>query len=133
MIVGKTVKERKQSLAEIVKKHLNDLGKKAELVFNRVNSAGHRDSVLVESNIGLVHISATSSKDPNEPLLPLNFSRKPQDFLFDKDYVAFGWHTKDNRMLLIFLRSSDVLGKSSITKDEACRIRVKNLSRVFRL
>lgn len=131
MIKGKTKFERKHSVAVLVKDHLSRQGLSAEIIKDRVNSLGHKDLVLVKCDIGLIHVSTCSSKDPNASLITSNFANNSQKFLADKDYVAFGWQTKDKRTLLIFLKASELIGKDSITKAEASRLKVNELSEVY--
>lgn len=133
MISGKTVGERKRSLAELVKSHLNGMGKAAELIYGRVNSAGHKDQVLIDSELGLIHLTATSSDDPNSSLVTGGFKEKEQDYLADKSYVVFGWNTKDRkpRTFLFFVEAKKLIGKEGITKQEVNSLRDRELSVVI--
>ena len=131
MIQGKSVQERKKSLAELVKNHLQDLGKSAELIFSRVNSKGHKDQVLVESEIGLIHVTTSSSNDPNSPLVTGGFKEKEQDFLADKDFVVYGWCAKDGSTFLMFVDPQKLVGKDGISKQEITALRDRELSIVL--
>ncbi len=131
MMNGNSVQERKKSLAELVKAHLESLGKKAELVFNRTNSKGHNDQVVVESEIGLIHLTTSSSIDPNAPLVTADFQDNEQEFLADKDFVVYGWRSKDKRTFLMFVNPSDLLGKNGITKQEITVLRNREFSTVL--
>tara|TARA_R110002060_G_scaffold29939_3_gene40391 strand:+ start:1563 stop:1781 length:219 start_codon:yes stop_codon:yes gene_type:complete len=67
-ISGKNIIERKKSLADLEVLQLTELGHEAKVINNRANSKNHTDRLLVESSIGLVHITALSSTDPNEKI-----------------------------------------------------------------
>ncbi len=109
------------------------MGKSAELVFSRVNSAGHKDQVLVESDLGLIHVTATSSDDPNGSLVTGGFKENEQDYLADKKYVVFGWNTKERRprTFLFFVKAEELVGREGITKLEVNGLRDRELSIVL--
>jgi hypothetical protein len=127
-ILGKDVIERKKSLAELVVSHLTDLGHQAKIIKNRTNSKEHTDRLLVESSIGLVHITALSSKDPNEKI---PYQNNDQRWLADKEYVAVGWNTKDNRTFVFFIKSDDMLGRFDLSKTDLNALRNREYSKVF--
>ncbi|GMG88775.1 hypothetical protein [Biformimicrobium ophioploci] len=133
MILGKTVGERKRSLAELVKNHLIGMGKAAEIIHGRVNSAGHKDQVLIDSEIGLIHLTSTSSDDPNSSLVTGGFKEKEQDYLADKKYVVFGWNAKGlkPRTFLFFVEAKELVGRDGISKQEVNRLRDRQLSTVL--
>jgi hypothetical protein len=131
MIIGNTVQERKKSLAELVKNHLESLGKKAQIIFNRTNSAGHTDQVLIDSDVGLVHLITTSSNNPNASLVTSGFIAKEQDFLSDKTYICYGWVARDKRTFLMFVEPHNILGLEGISKQQIGKLRNKELSAVF--
>lgn len=125
---GKDVIERKKSLADLVISRLEGLGHKTRLVKNRTNSKNHTDRILVESDIGLIHVTALSSKDPNEKI---PYQNNDQRWLADKSYVAVGWNTKDNRTFVFFIKAEDMLGKYDLSKTDLNSLRDKSLSIVF--
>ena len=131
MISGSTVVARKKSLAAIVAAHLNAIGETAKVVEARPNSEGHLDVVVVESSIGLVHLTASVSKDPNASMPVANFKDGRQAFLADKAYIAFGWNAKDDRTLVFFVQSERVRGKDSLTKAEIRSIAEQHLNAVL--
>lgn len=131
MIIGNTVQERKKSVANLVKDHLNSLGKEAELLFNVTNSVGHKDMVVVKSDVGLIHITTTSSNDPNASLVTGGFKDNEQDFLSDKDYVCYGWVTKDKRTFLMFVEPKEIVGIDGISKQKITSLRNRELSVVI--
>ena len=118
MINGKTVLERKKCLAALVARHLASLGHTASIVEGRVNSQGHTDRVLVESSIGLVHITASVNREPEGSIPTSDFEDASQAFLADKDFVAYGWNTKDDRTMIMFVPVADVLGNKSLSKNQ---------------
>lgn len=130
MIKGDTVHERKLSLAEIVKDHLNKLGKNAELVFNQTNSAGHTDRVLVKSDIGIIHLTTTSSNDPNASLVTGGFIEKEQDFIKDKSFICYGWVAKDKRTFIMFVEPKNIGGLEGISKQQITKLRNREFSTV---
>lgn len=130
-IVGETVSKRKRRLADLVKEHLHSLGYSAETVDNRKNAAGHTDQVVVDSDIGLVHISFSSSLEPNASISAGDYVEGNQDFLVDKSYVAFGWNTKDGRTMIMFIHVNAVQGRLSLTKSEIKELRNRELSTVL--
>jgi len=131
LIIGNTVQERKKSVANLVKDHLNSLGKEAELLFNVTNSVGHKDMVVVKSDVGLIHITTTSSNDPNASLVTGGFKDNEQDFLSDKDYVCYGWVTKDKRTFLMFVEPKEIVGIDGISKQKITSLRNRELSVVI--
>ena len=134
MLVGTTVSERKKCLAELVAKHLNEFfnSDDSEVVKSRVNSAGLKDQVVVESkNLGLIHLTATGSVEPNDTLVTCDFEDGNQNFLADKSYVAYGWNSRDGRTFLMFVKSENVAGKQGLTKSEIKEISEKKLNKVY--
>lgn len=127
-ILGTDAMERKKSLADLVISHLTELGHEATLLRNRTNSKEHTDRILIDSNIGLVHVTALSSKDPNEKI---PYQKNDQRWLADKSYVAIGWNTKDNRTFLFFIKAEDMLGKFDLSKTDLNSMRDRTLSKVF--
>ncbi|WP_017909280.1 hypothetical protein [Xanthomonas sp. SHU 199] len=118
MIAGKSKLDRKKNLASIVAGHLVSLGHTASVVEGRVNSAGHRDQVLVDSAIGLVHVTASSNTEPNGSILCSDIEDGDQSFLADKEVVAFGWNTGDGRTTVMLVPAEAVRGNKSMTKDQ---------------
>tara|TARA_R110001599_G_scaffold58612_9_gene162321 strand:+ start:11215 stop:11613 length:399 start_codon:yes stop_codon:yes gene_type:complete len=131
MITGNTVHERKESLAELVKNHLNKLGKSAEIILNRTNSAGHTDRVLVKSEIGFIHITTTSFSDPNASLVTGGFVEKEQDFAEDKAFICYGWVTRDKRTFLMFVEPKHIIGLERISKQQITKLRNREFSKVI--
>lgn len=131
LITGNTIAKRKRALAEIVVRHLSGLGHHAELVEGRTNSSGHRDTVVVESSIGFVHVAASGSTAPNDTIRAAGYSDGDQTFLAEKSYVAFGWNTKDGRTMVMFVPASDIAGKASLPKSEIKRLSIPALSAVL--
>ncbi|WP_312961139.1 hypothetical protein [Stutzerimonas nitrititolerans] len=131
LIIGDTVSKRKRCLAELVKEHLIALGHEAELVENRTNSAGHTDQVIVDSSIGIIHVSASSSLEPNASIRAGDYQEGCQDFLVDKKYIAFGWNTKDKRTIIMFVHAKEIEGKSSLTKNEIKQLSERILNKVL--
>jgi hypothetical protein len=131
LIVGDTVSKRKRCLAELVKKHLIALGHEAKLIDNRTNSAGHTDQVIVDSSLGIIHVSASSSLEPNASIRAADYQEGGQSFLVDKKYVAFGWNTKDKRTIIMFVNSKEVDGKPSLTKNEIKQLSERALNKVL--
>lgn len=130
-IVGDTISKRKRCLAELVKEHLISLGHEAEVIENRTNSAGHTDQVVVESSIGIIHVSASSSLEPNACIRAADYQEGGQAFLVDKKYVAFGWNTKDRRTIVMFVQAKAVEGKPSLTKIEIYKLSERALNKVL--
>jgi len=127
-ISGKDVMARKQCLADLVVEHLTKLGHQAKIINNRTNSKEHTDRILVESSIGLVHITALSSTDPNEKI---PYQNNDQRWLADKTYVAVGWNTKDKRTFVFFIKAQDMLGKFDLSKTDLNYLRNRDFSTVF--
>jgi len=132
MIVGNTVLERKKCLAEIVASRLTSLGHTATLVEGRVNSKGHTDRVLVKSSIGLVHLTASVNQEPDGSIPSSDFEDGSQSFLADKEYVAYGWNTKDKRTMIMFVPAADVIGNKFMLKDKIVSSSNRVLSFVLR-
>jgi len=130
-IVGDTVPKRKKCLTELVKDHLIALGHEAKTTETRTNSAGHTDQVVVESSIGLIHISASSNLEPNASIRAADYQEGSQHFLVDKSYVAFGWNTKDKRTIIMFVPAKEVEGKPSLTKTEIKQLSERSLNKVL--
>ena len=131
MIEGKSKLDRKKCLAEIVAQHLVSLGHTASVVEGRINSAGHRDQVLVESSIGLVHLTASNNTEPGGSILSSDIENASQQFLADKSFVAYGWNTKDRRTMVMVVPIAAVLGNKSMTKDQIRLASVRELSKVL--
>ena len=112
-IKGDNPQQRKLSLAEIVTDHLNSKELNAKLLKNRTNSEGHTDQVVVESDLGLIHITALSSKNPNEAI---PYQGGDQKWLADKEYIAVGWNSDAKRMLIFFVKASNFIGRTDLTK-----------------
>lgn len=127
-ILGRSVQLRKKCLANLVVEHLIALGHQAELLENVTNSAGHKDQVLVKSNIGLIHVTATESTDPNASLPVADYKDGGQSFLTDKKFVVFGWNSKDKRTCLIFVEPSRLLKLVSLTKPQLNKLKNKEYS-----
>ena len=125
MITGNTVHERKESLAELVKNHLNKLGKSAEIILNRT------DRVLVKSEIGFIHITTTSFSDPNASLVTGGFVEKEQDFAEDKAFICYGWVTRDKRTFLMFVEPKHIIGLEGISKQQITKLRNREFSKVI--
>tara|TARA_B100000745_G_scaffold166791_1_gene109177 strand:- start:40 stop:450 length:411 start_codon:yes stop_codon:yes gene_type:complete len=130
-IVGDTILKRKKCLAELVRDHLTALGYEAKMTENRTNSAGHTDQFVVESSIGLIHISASSNLEPNASIRAANYQEGSQHFLAEKKYVAFGWNTKDKRTIIMFVPAKEVEGKPSLTKNEIKKLSERSLNKVL--
>ena len=132
MIVGDTTPKRKESLAMLVLGQLKEKGIDANLVRNRTNSEGHKDQVLLETEIGLIHLAATNNVDPNSGFPTGSYETKSQTYLVDKDYVAYGWNTKDKRTFVMFVDPADVKGKENLSKSDIRDLRNKELSFVLK-
>lgn len=122
---------RKQQLAELVADRLQSLGHQAQIVTGHQNPNGHRDLVIVESSIGLVHTTASKSTDPNASILVSDIEDGSQIFLEGKTWVAFGWVDRGGRTLLQFVLVEHVRGRSSIPKTEVLRRADRDLSSVL--
>lgn len=131
-LVGDTVAMRKKCLAELVRDHLMGLGHMAELVEHRTNSAGHTDTVVVASSLGLIHLTATSSLDPNEKIRVVDYKHGEQHFLADKAYVAYGWNTSDARTIILLVPASDLVGADSLSRSELLKLSNRELNKVFK-
>ena len=118
MIEGKTKLERKRRLAQIVVDRLTSLGHTASIVKDRVNSKGHKDHILVDSQFGLIHLTASSNTDPAGTILTSDIEDASQAFLADKSFVAYGWNTQDSRAIVMLVPVAAVLGNKSMTKDQ---------------
>ncbi|MFZ3192485.1 MAG: hypothetical protein WA154_04660 [Moraxellaceae bacterium] len=124
-----SVLERKNCLSSLVEGHLKNLGHSAEIIKNKMNSAGHTDTVLVSSSVGLVHCSATPSTKSNAYILVADFDAEGgQDYLADKDWVAFGWNRKDKTTSIMFLSVEAVRNKRRMSKQEIIALRDRQLS-----
>lgn len=132
MIVGDTTPKRKESLALLVMEQFKQKGIEANLVKNRTNSEGHKDQVVLETEVGLIHLVATSSVDPNAGFPTGSYETNSQTYLADKDYVAYGWNTKDKRTFVMFVDPADVKGKESLSKSEIRDLKNKELSFVVK-
>ncbi len=128
-LIGDSVPERKNCLASLVERHLKNLGHSAEIVKNKTNSAGHTDIVLVSSSAGLVHCSATASTESNAYIPVADFDAEGgQDYLVDKDWVAFGWNRKDKTTSIMFVSVEAVHNKRRMSKQEIIALRDRQLS-----
>jgi hypothetical protein len=127
-ITGASVQQRKKCLANLIVEHLLSLGKDAEILENKTNSAGHKDQVLVKSCIGLIHVTATESIDPNGCLPVADYKDGNQSFLADKKFVTFGWNTKDKRTFLIFVEPKSLTNQYSISKSQLVKLKNKEYS-----
>ena len=131
LLAGETVSKRKKCLASLVAKHLISLGHEASVVENRKNSAGHIDRVVVESSIGLIHLTASSSREANAAIPAADFKDGDQSFLADKTYVAYGWNSKDQRTVIMFVEAAKIWGKKSLTKNEIRQLSERHLNKVI--
>ena len=127
-ISGASVQQRKKCLAQLVVEHLLSLGKDAEILENVTNSAGHKDQVLVKSSIGLIHVTATGSDDPNASIPVADYKDANQNFLADKAFVTFGWNTKDKRTFLIFVEANNLTNLESLSKSQLVKLKNKEYS-----
>ena len=132
MINGKTVLERKKCLAALVARHLESLGHSASVVEGRTNSEGHTDRVLVESSIGLVHLTASVNREPDGSIPTSDYEDGSQSFLADKDFVAYGWNTKDDRTMIMFVPVANVIGNKSLSKSQIRSASRREYSTVLR-
>ncbi len=131
MITGSTVYERKASAAQLVINHLQALGHKASLIKNETNSQGHTDRLLVDSSLGIIHITTTASNDPNAEMVTGDFGTGNQPHLAGKAYIAYCWNAKDGRTFLMFVSPDAIEGKTGISKQDITRLRDKTLSTVI--
>jgi len=127
-ITGNSFLQRKKCLALLVVEHLTGLGEDAEIIVFEKNSEGYRDQVVVKSSLGVIHVIATASKDPNEKILIANYNDHNQNFLAGKDFVVFGWNTRDKRTMLIFVKAIDLLGLISLSKSQIVKLKIKKYS-----
>jgi hypothetical protein len=101
------------------------------VIENKINSVGHRDQVIIKSSIGLIHITATESIDPNASIPIANYKDNNQSFLADKDHIAFGLNTKDQRTILIFVEADKLVGLKSLSKLQIVKLKTKEYSGVI--
>ncbi|ARD46408.1 hypothetical protein [Colwellia sp. PAMC 21821] len=127
-ITGNSVQQRKKCLAHLVVEHLIGLGEVAEVVENETNSEGHKDQVVIKSSLGIIHVTATESIDPNATIPIANYKDHNQNFLAGKDFVVFGWNTKDKRTMLIFVKATNLLGLISVSKPQIVKLKTKEYS-----
>jgi len=127
-IVGKSVLDRKITLAGLVAQHLTDLGHSATVAENRTNSAGHTDRIVVESSLGLIHITALSSTNPNEAL---PHQGEEQKWIEEKSYIAIGWNDKAGRTLIFFVPANSILGRTDLTKDIMKNLSDRSLNKII--
>jgi len=132
MITGDTVHKRKRCLAQLIEEHLRSVGHEASVVENRENSEGHRDQVVVDSDIGVIHVTSTESLEPNASIPLAGYSDNSQKFLADKSFVAFGWNSKDKRTFLMFVDAKEIKDVLSLTKSEIKGMRDPGLSTVLK-
>jgi hypothetical protein len=123
--------ERKRQLAELVAEHLRSMGHDATVLTGHLNASGHRDQVIVDSAIGLVHTTASVSTDPNGSILVSDIEDGSQRFLDGKDWVAYGWVDRSGRTLVQFVRAEHVLGRTTISKSEISKLSDRGLSVVY--
>lgn len=128
-IKGDNIPQRKKSLAIIVCKHLNTLNLNAKLIENRTNSAGHTDRVVIESDLGLVHITALSSSNPND-LIP--YQRGSKNWFEDKSYIAVGWNVSDGRTLVFFIPSKHFKERNDLSKSNIKPLCNKELTAILK-
>ena len=112
-IEGENPQQRKLSLAGIVSDYLNGKNLNAKLLKNRTNSEGHTDQVVVGSDLGLIHITALSSKNPNEAI---PYQGGDQKWLAEKEYIAIGWNADAKRTLIFFVKANNFAGRKDLTK-----------------
>jgi len=130
-ITGNSFLQRKKCLALLVVEHLTGLGEDAEIIVFEKNSEGYRDQVVVKSSLGVIHVIATASKDPNATILIANYNDHNQNFLAGKDFVVFGWNTRDKRTMLIFVKAADLLGLIGLNKPQIAKLKTKKYSVVI--
>lgn len=123
--------ERKRQLADLVASHLTALGHEASVVCDRKNAAGHLDRVLVDSSVGLVHTTASVSRDPNGSILTSDIDSGAQTFLAGKDFVAYGWVDRSGRTLIQFVPIALILGKRFLAKTDIIHLADRTLSTVL--
>jgi len=119
-IVGTTKCDRKLSLANLVAANLNSLGYAASVLQNVTNSAGtHKDTCLVDSNLGRIHVTAQSQLKPNG-FIDLDFGHDDQSFTVDKAFFAFGYNSTDNtgRTFVFMLNARHIVGKKKLLVSE---------------
>ncbi|MBM7070673.1 hypothetical protein JQC92_01270 [Shewanella sp. 202IG2-18] len=127
-LTGNTPIERKRNLAHIVIEHLLALNIKAKLIENHRNSIGHTARFLIDSDIGLIHLTATGNKAPNSSIAVAEFKTGNQDYLADIKYIAYGWNTADDQTVLAFVKSKDVGGHKRLSKGKIIELSDKKLS-----
>lgn len=132
MLTGSTINQRKRSLATLVVNQLRAKGHTATIIENRKNTLGHTDRIAVASDRGLIHITATGTTDPNGKIKVSGYHDRSQDFLADKDFVAFGWKTRDNRTFLMIIDAKHVAGRQEMAKSDIVRVSNTNLSVVLK-
>jgi hypothetical protein len=122
---------RKRQLAELVAERLIALGHEAHVMTDHLNASGHRDQVIVQSSLGLVHTTASKSTDPNDAILVSDIEDASQLFLEGKAWVAYGWVDRSGRTLVQFVRAEHVMGRRSMLKTEVTRLADPHLSTVL--
>lgn len=127
-IEGENPQQRKLSLAGIVSDYLNSKNLNAKLLKNRTNSEGHTDQVVVGSDLGLIHITALSSKNPNEAI---PYQGGDQNWLADKEYIAIGWNADAKRTLIFFVKASKFVGRTDLTKPIVKELSEKSLNAIL--
>ena len=127
-IQGDNPQQRKKSLAVLVCEHLNTLSLNAKIIENRTNSAGHRDLVVIESDLGLVHITALSGANPNE-LLPYQGGDKK--WVQEKAYIAVGWNVSGGRTFVFFIPSVHFQERNDLSKSNIKPLSNKKLTAVL--
>ena len=126
-----TKSARKRQLAELVAERLRSLGHEASVLTGHLNASGHRDQVVVDSAIGLVHATASKSTDPNDLILVSDIEDGSQRFLEGKAWVAYGWVDRSGRTLVQFVRAERVLGHAAMHKTEITRLADRGLSEIY--
>ncbi|MEP1444906.1 MAG: hypothetical protein ABJK37_02160 [Paraglaciecola sp.] len=127
-IKGDNPQQRKKSLAILVCEHLNTLNFNARVIENRTNSAGHRDLVVIESDLGLVHITALSGSNPNE-LIPYQGGDKK--WVEEKSFIAVGWNVKGGRTFIFFVPSEHFQERNDLSKSNIKPLCNKELTAII--
>lgn len=128
-IKGETVVERKKCLANLICEELRKKGNTAETLFNEKGESGHKDTVVISSNIGKIHVTATESKEPDSSFRGVQAG---DTWMEGKDFVAFGWNTKDDRTMIMFTRPEDLPSGKSLSKDDIRKVNVKEYTMVLK-
>lgn len=127
-IQGENRQQRKKSLAFLACEHLNTLSLNANIIENRPNSAGHRDLVVIESDLGLVHVTALSGTNPND-LIP--YQGNDKSWVEEKSYIAVGWNTSKGKTLIFFVPSIHFRERSDLSKNSIKPLCNKELTAIL--